>query len=92
MTNYLLFSLFLFYVFPNLATADDITIHTDGNSYYYPDIDKRKTIVLPSHEIIDTEDIDNLEENQEPFITNEGVELNRVYDGQFFMEDAGENE
>lgn len=67
-----------------------VIIHSNDNSYYYPNIEKQETIVLPNNEVIDTEDLINLEENEEPFITNEGVELYKAYDNQIFMENTEE--
>jgi hypothetical protein len=73
-------------MFPPISCAKDYIIHTDDNVYYYPDVDRNDTIVLPNDEIIDTDNLLDLQDNQEPYRTNEGVEIYQGYDNQLFME------
>jgi len=72
--------------------AKDAVIHTYDDSYFFLDYSKQEIIVLPNDEIINTEDLDNLKENDEPLRTNEGIEIYRGYDNQYFMEEENHDE
>ena len=80
------FGLSILFFYYSITYSKDLIIHTKDNVYYYPDIEKNETIVLPNDEVIDTEDIDDLKENDSPFRSNEGIEIYRGYDNQYFME------
>lgn len=86
---FLIISFFLLLLCTVKVNATDYIIHTENDVYYYPDIERNETMILPNDEVIDTDDVLDLQANEEPLRTNDGVDLFLVPDDIIFME--GEN-
>jgi hypothetical protein len=79
-----LLSLFLLLIVN--ADAQDYIIHTDNDVYYYPDVGRYETIVLPNDEVIDSDNLIDLQINEDPFRTDSGLDFYRTEDDTLFME------
>jgi len=82
----LLLFIFIYFIHGN-AHAKDLMIYTQDNVYYYSDVDRDNVVILPNDEIIDAEKLIELKENNGPFITREGVEIYKMEDNRFYVDD-----
>lgn len=87
----LLVVLFL-YMTVNSAKAKDLIIHTDNDVFYYQNVERNNVIVLPNNEVVDAEEIIDLEDNKEPFRSRDGVDIYRMEDNRYYMEDHSNDE
>ena len=87
----LLVVLFL-YMTVNSAKAKDLIIHTDDDVYYYQNVEKNNVIILPNDEVVDVEEVIDLKENDEPFRSRDGVDIYRMEDNRYYMEDHSNDE
>lgn len=87
----LLVVLFL-YMTVNSAKAKDLIIHTDNDVFYYQNVERNNVIILPNNEVVDAEEIIDLEDNKEPFRSRDGVDIYRMEDNRYYMEDHSNDE
>lgn len=87
----LLVVLFL-YMTVNSAKAKDLIIHTDNDVFYYQNVERNNVIILPNDEVVDAEEIIDLEDNKEPFRSRDGVDIYRMEDNRYYMEDHSNDE
>lgn len=86
----LLVVLFL-YMTVNSAESKDLIIHTDNDVFYYQNVERNNVIILPNDEVVDAEEIIDLEENKEPFRSREGVDVYKMEDNRYYMEDNSDD-
>ena len=74
-------------IFSNNIYAKDLVIHTHGDVFYYQNIYNDQKIVLPNGELVEVDNILEIDNDDRPYVTREGLEIYRMQDNQYFIDD-----
>jgi|PlaIllAssembly_1097288.scaffolds.fasta_scaffold08296_6 hypothetical protein len=87
-----IFIIIIAIVLSTTAYAKNLVIYTDKDVYYYQDVDKDHVIILPNDELVEAKDIIDVEENDRPHITREGIEIYKMEDERYYIDGEFESE